>query len=98
MHAGKKIRAIRESEGLTREEFSGLLDIPIGTMRRYETGRIENIGGEVLFKITNHPRFKKYTMWLMTGDTNEYYGQVSPALSPDGQETILKVRSKLKTG
>ncbi|EKN3970327.1 helix-turn-helix transcriptional regulator [Yersinia enterocolitica] len=98
MHAGKKIRAIRESEGLTREEFSGLLDIPIGTMRRYETGRIENIGGEVLFKITNHPRFKKYTMWLMTGDTNEDYGQVSPALSPDGQETILKVRSKLKTG
>ncbi|MFP1452111.1 helix-turn-helix domain-containing protein [Escherichia coli] len=56
---GEKIRVIRESEDLTREEFCGLIDVPIGTLRRYETGRIENIGGEVLIKIVNHPRFFK---------------------------------------
>ncbi|EOT8328123.1 helix-turn-helix domain-containing protein, partial [Shigella boydii] len=51
MLIGEKIRVIRESEDLTREEFCGLIDVPIGTLRRYETGRIENIGGEVLIKI-----------------------------------------------
>ena len=45
MLIGEKIRVIRESEDLTREEFCGLIDVPIGTLRRYETGRIENIGG-----------------------------------------------------
>lgn len=98
MHAGKKIRAIRESEGLTREEFADILDIPVGTMRRYETGRIDNIGGETLFKITNHPRFEKYTMWLMNGKTNEAAGQISPALSPDGQESISTSLKKSKVG
>ncbi|HHQ6565621.1 hypothetical protein AAH211_01680 [Serratia fonticola] len=44
-----------------------MLDIPIGTLKRYETNRIGSIGGEVLMKIAQHPRFTKYTMWLMTG-------------------------------
>lgn len=35
-------------------------------------------------KITSNPRFKKYTMWLMTGDVAPEIGQISPALSPDG--------------
>ncbi|EPT2213410.1 TPA: helix-turn-helix domain-containing protein, partial [Escherichia coli] len=48
MFIGEKIRVIRESEGLTREEFCELIDVPIGTLRRYETGRIENVGGEAL--------------------------------------------------
>lgn len=88
MHTGEKIRAIREAESLTREQFGALIDVPIGTLRRYETGRIDNIGGEVLIKIVSNERFYKYMSWLMTGKTNEETGQISPSLSHDGLESI----------
>ncbi|MFJ4457540.1 hypothetical protein ACIP1G_27155 [Pseudomonas sp. NPDC089392] len=36
------------------------------------------MGAPALIKISSHPRFKKYTLWLMTGDTAPEGGQVSP--------------------
>ncbi|WGE29441.1 helix-turn-helix transcriptional regulator [Edwardsiella tarda] len=98
MNVGQKIRAIRESEGLTRDDFSEMTDTPVGTLRRYETGRIEKVGGDILFKIAQHPRLKKYTMWLMTGETNEAAGQISPSLSLDGLESISTRQKRLKIG
>ncbi|HFO6410042.1 TPA: helix-turn-helix domain-containing protein [Escherichia coli] len=98
MLIGEKIRVIREFEDLTREEFCGLIDVPIGTLRRYETGRIENVGSDVLVKIVNHPRFFKYMNWLLTGKTNEAVGQISPALSPDGPESTSSSLKPRKTG
>ncbi|EEQ7768479.1 transcriptional regulator [Escherichia coli] len=98
MLIGEKIRVIREFEDLTREEFCGLIDVPIGTLRRYETGRIENVGSDVLVKIVNHPRFFKYMNWLLTGKTNEAAGQISPALSPDGPESTSSSLKPRKTG
>ncbi|EBS4546053.1 helix-turn-helix domain-containing protein [Salmonella enterica] len=98
MIIGEKIRSIREAEELTREEFCALIDVPIGTLRRYETGRIENIGSDTLVKIVNHPRFFKYMNWLMTGTTNEAAGQISPSLSPDGQVNTSHSQTPRKTG
>lgn len=98
MIIGEKIRSIREAEGLTREEFSALIDVPIGTLRRYETGRIENVGSDTLVKIVNHPRFFKYMHWLMTDKTNEAAGQISPSLSPDGQVNTSHSQTLRKTG
>lgn len=85
MSVGEKIRAIREAESLTREEFGVLLDIPIGTLKRYETNRIGSVGGDVLMKIAQHPQFTKYTMWLMTGNIAPEVDQISPALSLMGK-------------
>ncbi|EPM0863682.1 MAG: helix-turn-helix domain-containing protein [Klebsiella pneumoniae] len=98
MNLGEKIRAIREAEGLTRDEFGSLLEIPVGTLRRYETGRIENIGGDVLIKIVNHASFHKYMNWLMTDKTDEGAGQIAPALSPDGQDGTSNRRGAKKAG
>lgn len=98
MSVGEKIRAIRESEGLTRDEFGAALDIPIGTLKRYETNRIGSIGGDVLMKITQHVQFKKYTMWLMTGDVAPEIGQISPALSPDGLGSTSNHQKGQKAG
>lgn len=98
MNLGEKIRAIREAEGLTREEFGELLMIPVGTLRRYETGRIENVGGEVLVKIVSHPNFHKYMNWLMTDRTDETIGQIAPTLSPNGHENTSSRRNAKKVG
>lgn len=80
----EKVKAIRKCEGVSQSEFCEITGISISTVKKYETGLIEP-GGATLMKITTNPRFKKYTMWLMTGDTAPEIGQISPDLSPDGQ-------------
>ncbi|EED4922721.1 helix-turn-helix transcriptional regulator [Salmonella enterica subsp. arizonae] len=100
MTIGKKIREIRDSEGLTRTQFFELTGIPEAAQKEYELGRRENIGIETVMKITNHPRFKKYTMWLMSEDDEAYSEaeQISPALSPSGQNSTSSRQKRKKAG
>lgn len=96
---GEKIREIRDSEGLTRQQFFELTGIPVGTQKFYETGRRGNIGSDILLKITLHERFEKYALWLMTGSTAPDAGQIAPALSLNGPEvTATSHHSGRKTG
>lgn len=98
MTIGKKLREIREAEGLTREELAELTGIPVPTMKRYETGRIANIGSETLTKYTQNARFTKYSLWLMTDQIAPESGQISPALSPDGQGFTTNLQKGHKAG
>ncbi|EBK3087223.1 helix-turn-helix transcriptional regulator [Salmonella enterica] len=94
---GEKLKAIRESEELSQAKFANLTGISISTIKKYEVGILEP-GGITLIKITKHPQFKKYTTWLMSDETNEAAGQISPSLSPDGQKRILPSQTFRKTG
>ncbi|MEJ4043935.1 helix-turn-helix domain-containing protein [Erwinia sp. SLM-02] len=95
---GKKVRSVREAEGLTRGQFFELTGIPEGTQKYYETGRVESVGSDILLKITLHPQFQKYALWLVTDTTSEASGQISPALSPDGQSSTSSRRKDQKAG
>ncbi|QXN83058.1 helix-turn-helix domain-containing protein [Salmonella enterica subsp. diarizonae] len=99
-HIGKKIREIRDSEGLSRAEFAELTGIPAPTQKNYETERRDSVGSDILMKITNHPRFKKYTLWLMSEDDEAYSEaeQISPALSPNGQDSTSSRQKRKKAG
>ncbi|EKT2304076.1 helix-turn-helix transcriptional regulator [Salmonella enterica] len=94
---GEKLKAIRESEGLSQAKFANLTGISISTIKKYEVGILEP-GGITLIKITMHPQFKKYTTWLMSNETNELAGQVSPSLSPDGYDATSLSQKLHKTG
>ena len=94
---GAKIRLIREEEGLTRAQLAEMLDVPYGTLNTYEMKGIQ-ITEKFMVIFTNHPRFEKYALWLMTDKTAPSAGQVSPTLSPDGQGKTMSRRSGLKTG
>ncbi|SES35801.1 hypothetical protein SAMN04487958_1195 [Vreelandella subterranea] len=73
----EKIRQIREVETSGRAEFSQLIGIPKKTLENIElTGRAPK--GEMLEAICQ--QWPKYTLWLMTGRTDEECGQVSPEL------------------
>lgn len=76
----ERIKSIRLNEELSRDEFSQLIDISKGTIRDYEQG-LRVPSGEILMKITNHPQFQKYALWLMTGQTAPESGQVCPEFS-----------------
>ncbi|HEJ7039465.1 helix-turn-helix domain-containing protein [Serratia quinivorans] len=95
---GSKIREIREAEGLSREEFAVLTGVPAGNLKRYETDRIKSVGSEFLLMITQHQRFKKYAMWLMTGDVAPEVGQISPVLSPSGYPSSSNNQKGKKVG
>ena len=95
---GEKLRLIREAEGFSRDEFVQITGVPAGNRKRYETGRTKCIGSEFLIMITQHPRFTKYALWLMTDQIAPESGQISPALSPDGQNSITNHQSGKKDG
>ncbi|AEX53142.1 DNA-binding repressor [Rahnella aquatilis CIP 78.65 = ATCC 33071] len=97
MDLSEKIKAIRTAEELSQSKFCEIMEMSISTLKKYEGGHAEP-GGAVLVKITQHPRFEKYALWLMTGKTSEAAGQISPALSPDGQNEISNRQNGQKAG
>lgn len=94
---GEKLKAIRKAEGMTQRDFATVLGIGLGTIKNYETGQ-KGVGAPILDKVANHPQFTKYTLWLMTGSIAPESGQISPALSPDGQNSISSPQNGQKAG
>ncbi|EGY28153.1 putative transcriptional regulator [Candidatus Regiella insecticola 5.15] len=97
MTLSEKIKAIRKSEGLSKAKFCEFTNIPLSTLDKYEMGKFEP-SGATLMKITQHPLFIKYTLWLMTGNAAPEAGQISPALSPGGHENIFNHLKDQKAG
>lgn len=94
---GERLKHIREAEGFSQAKFADLTGISISTIKKYEIG-LKDPGGVTLIRVTTHEKLKKYTLWLMTGETNETAGQVSPALSLDGSENTSSRQSGNKAG
>lgn len=77
---GEKLRLIREAEGLSRREMEEVTGVSQNNLKNYEIlGRM--IPGETLLLILNHPRFRKYSDWVMFNQTNAATGQIAPPLS-----------------
>ena len=72
---GQKVREIREVEELGRQAFSVVTDIPKQTLINIEVGKSAPSGKHLALV---SQAFTKYTLWLMTGQTDEGCGQVSP--------------------
>ncbi|AZP53250.1 helix-turn-helix transcriptional regulator [Rahnella aquatilis] len=93
----EKLKLIRKAEGMTQSAFSAELGLGLSTVRNYESGQRE-VGLSIVDKVANHPKFEKYTLWLMTDKTMERAGQISPALSPNGPKRELKNQKDQKVG
>ncbi len=93
----EKLKQIRKAEGLTQARFAQSVGVALSTVKNYERGD-KVVGLSIIDKVTNNQEFKKYTLWLMTGDTNPEAGQISPALSPDGQTNISSHQIGKKAG
>jgi len=77
MSLGEKFKLIRGTTGLNQIKFSELVGIGISSYKKYESGN-HDVGTQSLLAVTNHPQFKKYALWLVTGDTNPAAGQYAP--------------------
>ncbi|ALY08247.1 TPA: helix-turn-helix transcriptional regulator [Pseudomonas aeruginosa] len=78
MELAEKLKAIRLKEGLTQAELCDATGIALSSYKKYELGLRVEVSSIALLKIAGHERFKKYVLWLMTGDTAPKCGQVSP--------------------
>lgn len=97
MQTFEKLKAIRKAEGLTQSKFSEISGIALGTVKNYESGH-KDPGLSIVMRVTNTPLFKKYTLWLMTGDTSPQAGQIAPALAHIGQKPTESDHSEKQTG
>lgn len=77
MEFAEKLKAIRSSERITQSEFCEMVGMSISTYKKYEASFFE-MGYGALRKLLCHPRFTKYTLWLMTDQTAPECGQISP--------------------
>ncbi|MGI1757574.1 helix-turn-helix domain-containing protein [Serratia marcescens] len=97
MNFSEKIKAIRSAEGVTQMQLCEIMGLSISTLKKVEAGYHEpNMG--TITKLTHHPRFEKYALWLVTGKTAPAAGQISPLLSPDGQNETKSRHSRRKAG
>ncbi|MFP1869241.1 helix-turn-helix domain-containing protein [Lonsdalea quercina] len=87
MEYGRKIRAIREAEGLTQPALAMECGLPLSCIEGIELGG-NKTELETIEKLIKNERIAKYTLWLMIGKTTESAGQISPALSHSGREKI----------
>lgn len=78
MELAEKLKAIRIREGLTQAELCQETGLSLSSYEKYELALRLEVSSVALLKITKHPRFKKYTLWLMTDDVAPECGQVSP--------------------
>ncbi|EBK7002235.1 XRE family transcriptional regulator [Salmonella enterica] len=81
----KKLRQIREAEGLTQKQFAELTGLAISTVRSYE-GVGQTARAAIVEKVIQVDRFEKYMFWLMKNKTLPSAGQIAPSLSLDGSE------------
>ncbi|HGF5928743.1 TPA: helix-turn-helix domain-containing protein [Citrobacter freundii] len=97
MKLSEKVKALREAEGLSQAKFCKIIDLPLSTLKKYETGNFEP-GGNALLKITTHPQFQKYALWLMTDKTAPQAGQIAPAIAHIGLDSTESDQSEKKIG
>lgn len=97
MKLSEKVKALREAEGLSQAKFCKIIDLPLSTLKKYETGNFEP-GGNALLKITTHPQFQKYALWLMTDKTAPQAGQIAPALAHIGPDVTKSDQSEKQIG
>lgn len=80
MELGQKLKEVRLTERLTQTEICEVTGIKLGTWKGYEYGTRKEVSSLELLKITMHPRFKKYALWLVTDETAPECGQISPVI------------------
>ncbi|MET4862074.1 helix-turn-helix domain-containing protein [Morganella morganii] len=97
MDISQKIKLIRQTEQITQQQLSEIVELSISTLKKIEAGYNEPTFS-TLSKLTSHPKFQKYALWLISDITAPEAGQISPTLSPDGAEKDQSHHSERKIG
>ncbi|WP_152227863.1 helix-turn-helix domain-containing protein [Pseudomonas sp. SCB32] len=73
-----RLKAVRTREKVTQAVLCEEVGLSISTLKKYESNLRIEISLVSLQKIVAHPRYRKYALWLLTGDVSALSEQVSP--------------------
>lgn len=93
----EKLRLIRFSEQLNKQQLVDLTGINYTTYHGYENGK-SRMTLDSAIKMFGHPRFHKYQEWFMYDRTDPSRGQIAPALAHNGQDETPSDHSEKQTG
>lgn len=77
---GKRLKAVIVEEGISQREFAEEMNLSKKAVENYVAEK-RIPGGELFMTMTKHKVFRKYTMWLLSGEVEPNSGQVCPAFS-----------------
>lgn len=75
MNLQEKIKLVRTSQAFTQAKFAEKIDIPLTSLRKYESGEREP-SGKALLKIIDC--FPQFALWITTEKTIPEGGQIAP--------------------
>ena len=76
----KRLKSIIKEERLSQRQFAESVGIPLSSIEGYVAGK-RSPTADVVGKIASHADYKKYALWLITGDTAPEGGQICPSFS-----------------
>lgn len=85
MTFGNRLRMIIKEEQYSQAQFAQEIKVSRSTIERYLADKQEPAGG-ILLKIVNNDRFKKYALWLMTGEVESGIQQIAPHHTLEGNK------------
>ncbi|HBU9962125.1 MULTISPECIES: helix-turn-helix transcriptional regulator [Enterobacteriaceae] len=94
---GEKLRLIRFSEQLNKQQLVDLVGINYTTYLGYESDK-SRMTLDSAIKIFRHPRFHKYQEWFLYDRTDSSRGQIAPALAHNGPDEMQSDPSGKQTG
>ncbi|AST78825.1 TPA: helix-turn-helix transcriptional regulator [Citrobacter amalonaticus] len=94
---GEKLRLIRFSEQLNKQQLVDLVGINYTTYLGYESDK-SRMTLDSAIKIFRHQRFHKYQEWFLYDRTDPSRGQIAPALAHNGPDEIQSDPSGKQTG
>ena len=80
MSLGKRLKSIIKEEGLSQRAFAEDMSLSVTAIEHYIAER-RTPSGELFIEMGKSERFRKYTMWLLSGTVEPGAGQVCPAFS-----------------
>ncbi|WP_086931434.1 helix-turn-helix domain-containing protein [Agarilytica rhodophyticola] len=78
MNISEKIRFVRDQESLTQTQFAEMIGVKPSSYNGWEAGK--TVPAHALTKITSHPQFKKYSLFLTQDDSDENIGYLAAEL------------------
>mgnify|MGYP001183595793 CR=1 FL=1 len=84
MSFGQRLKSVIKEEGLTQREFSEEVGVALRALEEYINER-RKPSGDLFMRLSENQRFRKYTMWLLSGTVEPDAGQVCPAFSTQEQ-------------
>ena len=80
MSLGKRLKSIIKEEGISQRAFAEDMGLSVTAIEHYIAER-RTPSGELFIEMGKSAKFRRYTMWLLSGTVEPGAGQICPAFS-----------------